>query len=100
MLAYVGIVLAIIAGLFVLVTAFGVFLKRLRDKRQAREARAARAAFDAKSDRVNADVEAAKATDAQAKAAVAASQQAMAQALADHEVDGRPIVMGKYDPRH
>ncbi|PRG34732.1 hypothetical protein [Burkholderia multivorans] len=67
MLAYVGIVLAVIAGLFVLVTAFGVFLKRLSDKRQAREARAA---FDAKSARLAADVAAAEANKAKADQAV------------------------------
>lgn len=69
MLAYVGIVLAVIAGLFVLVTAFGVFLKRLRDKRQALEARAARA-FDAKSARLADDVAAAEANKAKADQAV------------------------------
>lgn len=70
MLAYVGIVLVVIAGLFVLVTVFGVFLKRLNDKRHAREVRAARAAFDAKTARLAADVAAAESNKVKADLAV------------------------------
>ncbi|MBR8042075.1 hypothetical protein KDW85_27110 [Burkholderia cenocepacia] len=64
MLAYVGIVLAVIAGLFVLVTAFGVFLKRLSDKRQAR------AAYDAETARLAVNVAAAEANKVKADQAV------------------------------
>ncbi|HDR9217423.1 TPA: hypothetical protein QDB35_000092 [Burkholderia vietnamiensis] len=47
MLESIGIILAIIVGLFVLFVAFGVFLKRVHDVRQDRAIRALHALIDA-----------------------------------------------------
>ncbi|PQV53397.1 hypothetical protein [Paraburkholderia sp. BL21I4N1] len=47
LLEAIGIILAVIFGLFVLFVAFGYFLKRVHDARQDRAIRALHAAIDA-----------------------------------------------------
>lgn len=75
-------------------------LKLRQHQQRVADAHAAGAALDAETQRLEAAVESARRAKADADAAKERAEQALAVALANPDVDSRPLVTGSYDPRH